>query len=436
MLTPLFDALTHFTNPHKTPPALPNSLYASLRIPQAQAETEFVYANTFLWEYNGRKPTFEAYRKEIERFLLWAWIIEGVDVLSVKRDHIRSFIRFCEQPPKSWIGKTNFARFNDKDGLRIVNTNWRPFTRWKHGIESQTGTDGVLTQKKVRVLDPKKTLNNDSVQALFAILSSFYTYLDQEEISDGQNPVGALRQKSQFLAKPTKSDPRRISSLETEFVYKAAKRMAMKDPDQHARTLFAITLMLEMFMRISELCERVRYEDGERRVEWRPEMGDITRDGHGNWWLKTIGKGRKERDIALPDRVLTALKAFRAVLDLPPLPLPGETTPLIPALTTAGKPDLHRALRQTGQIREFFNDCSMAAVDLMQAAGHKAEDFTNLAGATPHWLRHTGISEAVKIRPREHVRDDAGHGSSQTTDRYIDSDRQERACSAEITNDD
>src|SRR5260364_397025 len=43
-----------------------------------------------------------------------------------------------------------------------------------------------------------------------------------------------------------------------------------------------------------------------------------------------------------------------------------------------------------------------------------------LSEATVHWLRHTGISEDVKHRPREHVRDDAGHSSSAITDKYID----------------
>ena len=46
------------------------------------------------------------------------------------------------------------------------------------------------------------------------------------------------------------------------------------------------------------------------------------------------------------------------------------------------------------------------------------------------WLRHTGISEDVKTRPREHVRDDAGHSSSAITDRYIDVELVERAKSA------
>ena len=49
--------------------------------------------------------------------------------------------------------------------------------------------------------------------------------------------------------------------------------------------------------------------------------------------------------------------------------------------------------------------------------------------ATVHWLRHTGISEDFKYRPREHVRDDAGDANMQTTDRYIESDNRERLAS-------
>ena len=45
-------------------------------------------------------------------------------------------------------------------------------------------------------------------------------------------------------------------------------------------------------------------------------------------------------------------------------------------------------------------------------------------------MRHTGISRDVQVRPREHVRDDAGHASMATTDRYIQSDLRERHQSA------
>ena len=58
------------------------------------------------------------------------------------------------------------------------------------------------------------------------------------------------------------------------------------------------------------------------------------------------------------------------------------------------------------------------------------EEAESLKSATVHWLRHTGISNDVKFRPREHVRDDAGHSSSAITDKYIDIDERERYLSA------
>ena len=58
------------------------------------------------------------------------------------------------------------------------------------------------------------------------------------------------------------------------------------------------------------------------------------------------------------------------------------------------------------------------------------EEAEQLKSATVHWLRHTGISEDVKFRPREHVRDDAGHGSSAITDKYIDVELRARHASA------
>ena len=59
-----------------------------------------------------------------------------------------------------------------------------------------------------------------------------------------------------------------------------------------------------------------------------------------------------------------------------------------------------------------------------------SQEAESLMEATVHWLRHTGISDDVKIRPREHVRDDAGHSSSAITDKYIDIELKERHKSA------
>ena len=52
---------------------------------------------------------------------------------------------------------------------------------------------------------------------------------------------------------------------------------------------------------------------------------------------------------------------------------------------------------------------------------------------TRKFLYRKGVqdqSDDVKNRPREHVRDDAGHSSGAITDKYIDIERQERYASA------
>ena len=58
------------------------------------------------------------------------------------------------------------------------------------------------------------------------------------------------------------------------------------------------------------------------------------------------------------------------------------------------------------------------------------EEANAMLEVTVHWLRHTGISDDIKHRPREHVRDDAGHSSSATTNKYIDIKLQKRHRSA------
>ncbi len=82
----------------------------------------------------------------------------------------------------------------------------------------------------------------------------------------------------------------------------------------------------------------------------------------------------------------------------------------------------------TNQVGNIVQICFDLAAERMFSEG--LEEEVGDLYATVHWLRHTGISDNVKRRPREHLRDNAGHGSSQTTDRYIDVNLRERYQSA------
>tara|TARA_B110000196_G_C20914589_1_gene552219 strand:- start:243 stop:788 length:546 start_codon:yes stop_codon:yes gene_type:complete len=172
--------------------------------------------------------------------------------------------------------------------------------------------------------------------------------------------------------------------------------------------------LFAMYLRISELVDTSR---------WQPQMGHFQADQEGNWWFLTVGKGNKEREISVSDAMLEALKRYRLSRGLLSLPIPGESAPLVHK--TRGK----GGIGSTRQIRGIVQKCFDAAAQKMRANGF-SEDAERLSAATVHWLRHTGISEDVKHRPREHVRDDAGHGSSAITDRYIDVERAERHASA------
>ena len=121
--------------------------------------------------------------------------------------------------------------------------------------------------------------------------------------------------------------------------------------------------------------------------------------------------------------MLKALKRWRKFLNLTALPSPSDDSPLLPK--TKGK----GPITNTSYIRKIVQSCFDSAMNALSRDGF-SEEAESLVEATVHWLRHTGISDDVKRRPREHVRDDAGHSSSATTDKYIDIELQERHRSA------
>jgi integrase len=168
-----------------------------------------------------------------------------------------------------------------------------------------------------------------------------------------------------------------------------------------------------MYLRISELVADARST---------PLMSHFRKDQDGHWWFHVTGKGNKQRTVTVCDAMLNALKRYRQALGLSALPAPTEQTPLIASRRGQGP------VTSTRHIRRLVQGCFDAAYRRMQADG-LAADALELKTATVHWLRHTGISEDVKHRPREHVRDDAGHASMATTDHYVESDQRERHAS-------
>ncbi len=383
-LLPIFDSLDHL---HKNAD--------HVKLPNPCFQQDFNYTLNFLKSYTGSLGTFNSYRREAERLLQWCWQVKKMTLVQLKRDDIEQFVRFCQNPPEAWISLKKVPRFIKTGGRRLPNSNWRPFV--------------VTLSKSSRIQGESLSLNQFSlsqgaVQEIFAILSTLFNFLIAEEYLVS-NPVALIRQKSKFIRKRQQNAPiRRLSLLQWQAVLDAVCAMAEENPDKHERTRFILSLLYGMYLRISEVVASDR---------WIPTMNDFAKDSNGSWWFTTVGKGNKERQIAVSEAMLHSLVQWRTFLGLTPLPSAADNSPLIPRQRGSGP------MSDTSPIRRLVQVCfDLAAVQLRR--DNHLEEADSLASATVHWLRHTGISEDVKIRPREHVRDDAGHCSSATTDRYID----------------
>lgn len=325
--------------------------------------------------------------------------------MDFKREDIEAFINFCQKPLKSWIGVSQVARFITKDGELVPNPKWRPFV---------ADLPKFITKRGDKPIKDDFELSQSAIKMIFSTLSSFYNFLIQEEVI-AANPVALIKQKSIFVRKKQGVSPiRRLSDEQWSYVIKAAQKLSEKNPGKHNRTLFVVQSLYGMYLRVSELVASER---------WVPQMNSFYKDTDGNWWFRVVGKGNKERDISVSDDMLDAFKNYRLSLNLPALPLPTEDDPLIPKIVGKG------GISDTRYIRSLVQKCFDDAYHLMLKENKEA-DAAELKIATVHWLRHTGISEDVKIRPREHVRDDAGHSSSAITDKYIDVEKKARSKSA------
>ena len=364
---------------------------------------QYQHAVKFLSNYAGSADTFNTYRREVERYLQWAWLVKKDSIYAIESTDIHHYMDFIQKPPTHWIGLKNVARFVDHQGERQHNPDWRPFVvrlskaQVKQGMEPQAKHYQMRTQ---------------SLASTLAVLSTFYSFLQQHELAR-INPIQMLRQKSRYLQKKQSTQvTRRLTETQWAFVIQSCEQLANRD-ETYERHLFIISAFYLLGLRISELAETPG------RI---PQMGDFYPDRNGCWWFSTVGKGNKLRDVAVPDAMLKALKRYRIHLELSSLPFRDETTPLV------GKQRGHGGLG-TRQIRNLVQACFNHAMTELEKA-NQLDEAQDLQAATVHWLRHTAISADVQHRPREHVRDDAGHENTIITDRYIDIDRMARHDSA------
>ena len=93
-----FDTLEEMPNPFKEPVKSLDHLLSGY--PQ-DAIGDYQHASEFIFSYRGSPDTFSTYRREIEHFLHWCWLIAKKSLSQIVREDIEEYVEFARTPPPS-----------------------------------------------------------------------------------------------------------------------------------------------------------------------------------------------------------------------------------------------------------------------------------------------------------------------------------------------
>ncbi len=349
---------------------------------------------------NKSEHTYVRFRNEVERFLLWAFLVKEKPIDELKKSEILDYADFCWHPPENWICLANHDKFIYRNGEFQANPKWAPYRLKIAKSDTQTKPD------KRRYRPSQQTLI-----ASFTAIIAFYKYLMNEEFVYG-NPAQIAKKDCRYFIKDVQvKEVRRLSSDQWQTALNIATELADADP-KFERTLFIVAALKTLFLRISELSER---------SQWSPVMSHFWEDEDGNWWLKVFGKGRKLRDTTVPPNFLPYLKRYRSFRGLSPLPYSDDTAPIVEKLRGYGGMSSRHLTRI---VQALFDETYNRIKE--QDGEDKAR---RLKEASTHWLRHTGASmEIERGRALKDLSEDLGHSSMATTDTvYVQTENKKRA---------
>lgn len=325
--------------------------------------------SSFLREYKESPETLRSYAKEIERLLLWCIHVAKINISSLRRDHLLAYQEFLKdpQPQKLWCGPST-ARYT-KQGF--VNEHWRPFV---------------------------KGLSTSSLKKTIRIIDSFFNYLVQTNYLIG-NPLAVDRRRKKRNQGRSKVIDRYLELDEIQAALKGLSNYPISSSTKKFQVIRARYIILLLFYTGLRITESANHT-----------MGNFLQR-EGNWFLRVVGKGKKIREVPIPDELLEALADFRISIGLSsPQPQFREKTSLIPMqnLKNSITP------RRIDQILKWAFNLGAMEFDLDHP--RKA---SKLRAASAHWLRHSYVTYLLESgAPLKVAQENAGHSDIGTTMLY------------------
>lgn len=354
----------------------------------SDAKIDFDLAIEFLCQYNQSSNTFSCYRAEIERFLHWSWHVRKSSVVNHSDTDISCYIEFFKNPPANWIGTKVTCRFKNNNGSIIPNPAWRPFVAKLPKAQiaeqhTQLKLAAVANGDKRNVPKPRPDPSDYSpsastVAASLRVLSSFYEFMFLKKVID-RNCVKHFPRKKKFIStNRNNKNNKAISNEQWEYIIETAEIMAEENRVRYERTLFILSLLYFMHLRISDIVHDNRSQ---------PKMGDFHKDEEGNWFLSVVEDREQIRLIAANDTMLKFLVRYRRSLNLSKYPEKNENTPLLTIVR--GKMKGIHPVRSTRTIRSSIQKCFDRAYDRMIHDNNiDLNEAVAFQSATVGWLRY------------------------------------------------
>ena len=338
--------------------------------------------------------TQRAYRKEAERFLLWAIVQRGKALSSMTNEDCIAYRDFLADPqPRSrWCGARCRERWSPL---------WRPF-------------EGELSASAQR-------------QAI-TILKNLYGFLVDQNYLMG-NPWSAVGVPRS--AAPKVNAGRSLTLAQWRFVKQQLEMLPATS--SNARLGFALSLLYATGLRLSEVVAAT--VDDLQWVEYPADASDD--EPMEGWMLRVVGKGQKEREVPVPIDVVAELARYLQSRGLDPDPedignqgahLLGKASDAAeraPGLSTGLQLDPREGIAAStfyDQLKAFFGDCA----DVLRGQGD-VRGAERLARASTHWMRHSHASHAIAAgMPIEIAQQNLGHASLATTTVYVTTESKRR----------
>lgn len=359
---------------------------------QAQSDIEAI--RSWLAQYLDSPNTFNSYRKEAERLLLWMEDRGLSKLADLKHEDWVQYRYFLldPKPHQQWVMP---------QGSRLPrhHPQWRPFAG---------------------------PLSHSSVQQALTILNSMLQWLLRARYLTA-NALSIMRyQRTQPSSESTlkRYIPRHLWQEVLSTIEQLPKNTPLQFAHYH-RYRWLFSLLYGTGIRVSELCAHT--------------MGDFhvhyDHKGQARWWLHIIGKGRKQRTIPIPSTLMAELGRYRESLGLDPTPTATESMPLIVPFDVVQQVlctypndnpsaslilNNSRPLTRASIHRLVKEICQKTAMRLRIQGTHHEREAQLLEHASPHWIRHTAGTHMVENDiDILHIRDTFGHSSLQTTNRYL-----------------